>query len=121
MIQPDQIELLVQAHVAGLGMTAAAEHAGMSRSSAWRYLKRPEVREMITEARAERSSSLVAHIEQVRVMADMIMDQLVTVLDDQPDHGTVIRLAGVILPEVRHLTMLDLAERIERLERSAAA
>ena len=118
MIRPDQIDLLVQAHVAGVGLNGAAEHAGMSRSSAWRYMKRPEVQQQIVAARAERRSSMVAHIEQVRALADLTMDALVQVLDDDPDHGTVIRLAGVILPEVRNLSMLDLAERIEALERS---
>jgi hypothetical protein len=44
------------------------------------------------------------------------LSPVVAILDEEPDHQTIIRLASVILPEVRHLSMLDLAERIERLE-----
>ena len=118
MINQDQIALLVQARVLGLGLNAAAEHAGMSRASAWRYLQRDDVQAQITEARAERRASMVAYVEQLRSLADLITDALVAILDDDPDHATVIRLASVILPEVRHLSLVDLYERIERLEQA---
>lgn len=116
MIEQHQIDLLVQARVHGLGLNAAAEHSGMSRASAWRYLQRDEVQQQLAEARAERSSALVAYIEQIRSLADLVTDAMVAILDEEPDHSTIIRLASVVLPEVRHLSMLDLAERIERLE-----
>lgn len=119
MIRDDQIDLLVRAQVDGLGLAAAAEFAGMSRTSAWRYLKAPNVQQRLTEARAERRASLVAYGESIRSLADLVTDALVSILDDDPDHSTLVRLAAVVLPEVRHLSMFDLADRIERLERAA--
>lgn len=121
MIRADQVDLLIQAHVAGIGLSGAAEHAAMSRTSAWRYLKRPDVQERIASERAQRRSSMVEYIAQIRSLADLVTDAMVGILDDEPSHTTIIRIAAVVLPEVRHLSLVDLYERIERLEQKAAA
>ena len=119
MIRSDQIVLLVDAHVSGLGLTAAAEFAGMSRASAWRYLQRPEVQQQIAAARDERRASMVSYVATIRSLADLVLDAVVRILDDDPDPSMVIRIASIVLPEVRHLSLFDLAERLERLESAA--
>ena len=97
------LHALVLAYVKGEGIHAAAQAAGMSRSTAYIRLKSPEAQQMIRELRAEVRAGFEDWPLRVRAVGDMVLDSVVTVLDDDPDPAIVARLAGIILPELRYL------------------
>jgi hypothetical protein len=94
---------LVSAYVRGEGITAAAQAAGMSRSTAWNRIKSPEAQRMIQEVRAEMRAEFQDWPLRVRAVGDIVLDAIVEVLDREPEPVVVARLAGVILPELRYL------------------
>jgi hypothetical protein len=103
--------------VEGRGLTGAAEAAGISKQTAWRRLQTDEVRELVAEVEAERRTSLMSWARSIRSLGDLVTDAVVAVLDDSPTPNSVLRLAGVVLPEVRHLAeTVELADRLEALE-----
>lgn len=111
------VDALVVAYVSGIGLTAAAEAAGMSKQTAWRRLQTDEVRQLVADARAARRASLVEWATSIRSLADLVTDAVVAVLDSDPSPNTVCRLAALVLPEVRHLAeTVELGERLEALE-----
>lgn len=111
------VAALVRSYCEGRGLTAAAEAAGMSRATAWRTLQREDVAEMVAEVDRERRASVIEWARTIRGLADLISDEVVQLLDDDPTPATVCRLASVLIPEVRHLVeTVDLVERLEQLE-----
>ena len=117
MVKGD-LDALVAAHVAGMGLTAAARAAGMSRTAAWRRLSEPEVQRLVDEVRAERRAALLGWAGQVRSLGDLVVDRVVELLDEPDlDPAVVLRLASLVLPEVRQLaSLVDLDERLAALE-----
>lgn len=97
------LETLVSAYVRGEGITAAAQAAGMSRSTAWTRLKSPEAQQMIRELKAEMRAGFQDWPLRLRAVGDMVLDSIVDVLDGEPDPAVVARLAGIVLPELRYL------------------
>ena len=117
MVKVGDVDALVVAHVSGVGLTAAAEASGMSKSSAWRRLQEPEVQQLVAEVKASRRASVIGWAQSVRSLADLVTEAVVGVLDDDPSHPTIVRLASVVLPEVRHLTeSVELGARLDELE-----
>ena len=112
------LDALIAAHVAGAGLTAAARSAGMSRVTAWRRLGEPDVQALIADVRATRRAALLGWAAQVRSLGDLTLDALVALLDDPDlDPGHLLRLAALVLPEVRNLAhLIELDERIAALE-----
>lgn len=111
------VDALVVAYVSGIGLTAAAEAAGMSKQTAWRRLQTDEVRQLIADTKAAHRASVLDWALAVRSLADLVTDAVVTVLDCDPTPNTVCRLAATALPEVRHLAeTVELGERLGALE-----
>lgn len=112
------IDMLARAVASGIAVSEAATLAGMSRTTAWRRLRSIEGAEVLAQARAERRASLVAWNVAVRDLADLALDRVADLLDDQDlAPRDCIRLAGVLAAEVRHLGMsVDLHARLEALE-----
>ena len=110
-------EVLLAAMASGSGVAAAARAAGMHRSTAYRRLRDPDIAERLAVVQSERRASLMAWSLAVSAAADLVLDATVDLLDDDPDPATVVRLAGLLLPEVRHLGIaVDLSERVALVE-----
>jgi hypothetical protein len=110
-------DALIAAHVAGVGMAEAARRAGISRATAWRRMQEPDVRERVAELRTARRDALMAHAMAVQTAADLVLDAVVAILDDDPEPTVVARLAALLVPEVRHLALgVELAERVTAIE-----
>ena len=74
------VDALVVAYVSGIGLTAAAEAAGMSKQTAWRRLQTGEVRQLIADTKAAHRASVLDWADAVRSLADLVTDAVVTVL-----------------------------------------
>lgn len=110
-------DALLAALAGGAGITAAARAANMHRSTAWRRLRDPDMQQRLAEIRSERRVALLSWSLAVSAAADIVLDAAVELLDNDPDPATVVRLAGLLLPETRHLGLsVDLAERITMIE-----
>ena len=94
---------LVKAHVEGVGLTEAARRAGMSKSTAHARLQTAEARELVEELRQEMRGRLLGWSGQVVATAERVLESVHALLDNDPDPAHVVRLAGIVFPEVRSL------------------
>lgn len=101
---------LVRAHVSGVGLTEAARRAGMSKSTAHARLQTAEAQALIAEVRDEMRSGLRGWSAQMRTTAEKVLDAVNALLDGEPDPALVVRLAGIVLPQVSGLLTLAQGE-----------
>lgn len=111
------LDVLVAEYVSGAGLSAAARAAGMSKSTAWRRLTSSEGSELVAAARDARRTALAEWSTSLRTLADLALDRLADVLERTDDDAVVVRIASLLLPEVRHAAALaDIDQRLADLE-----
>jgi len=92
---------------------AAAKTAEVSDVTIWRWMKQPEFKSRLRDARRAVVEGAIGHLQQAAVEAVETLRRSLTC--GQP--ATEVRAATVILDQaVRAVELFDLAERIEHLE-----
>jgi hypothetical protein len=110
---------LVAGMVSGLSVTEAAEKAGMGRTVAYASLKRPEVRERITQASAEATS---AAARKAAGMVSGALDVLWSLANGANGEGVRRQASTDLLTHARAFrTDAEVEERMAELSRELDA
>lgn len=89
----------------------------MSKTTAWRRLCDPDTAELVAAARDARRTALIEWSTQLRTLADLAIDRLAEVLERTDDDAVIVRIASLLLPEVRHVAAVaELDARLTALE-----
>lgn len=104
----------VEGILAGLSIQAAAEQAGISRKTAFRWMRRETVRQAIQEGKRERWSSLEHKLQQY---ADQALNVVVEIMNGNAGAATRLRAAIAILDLVIKVSeYTELERRVTELE-----
>ena len=106
-------ERAIVALLAEPSIEAAAKTAEVSDVTIWRWMKQPEFRAKLRDARRAVVEGAVGHLQQAAVEAVQALRRALTC--GQP--STEVKAATVILDQaIRAVELFDLADRVEHLE-----
>lgn len=104
----------VEGILAGLSVQAAAEQAGISRKTGFRWLQRETVRQAIQEGKRERWTSLEHKLQRY---ADQALSVVVEVMNGNAGAATRLRAAIAVLDLVVKISeYTELEQRVTELE-----
>lgn len=112
--KPNKLHLFIQALLSNASVESAARAAGISASTAWRWMKDPAVVTGLREARQNAVERAMARLQEAMSGA---VDCLCQVQSEGESESARVSAARTILEQaLRSVELQDVQERIEKLE-----
>lgn len=112
-----KLDLYIAALLSRGSVEASAEVAGISRTTAWRWMKDPIVLARLREARRDAMHRAIARLQEA---ASSAVDCLVAVMGSGESESAKVAAARCVLEQALRATeLLDVEERIVALEQLA--